>query len=137
MTQDRFKTRWYYAGSEDAEHWYAAGETREDAIEAGRVTYAGEQESFAISAGRPMRHHLAPFTDDVEGVASAFISANEELFGEDGQGMPEEEWSDEQCRDLAERLNATFAAWAKEHGHDKAYMLDLSAGEVVTIGDAA
>ncbi len=137
MQDAAFLTRWYYAGSEDAEHWFVGGDTREAAIQAGRDHYDGEQEAFAISAGTPMRHQLDPFTDDVEGVINAFQNANEEMFGENGQGDPEVDWTDDQCRDLARRLNATFAEWAKDHGHDKAYMLDLSKGEIVPAQEAS
>lgn len=124
-----FTPLWYYANSEDSEHWFGAKATREEAVAAGRAEYPGEP--FWITAGTPMRHSLEPFDDDVDSVICAFQSANEELFGEDGQGDPETEWTDTACRDLAARLNATFAEWAREHRYDRAYMLDLAHGEQV------
>lgn len=125
----QFETRWYYAASEDAEHWYGAVATREEAIAAGRAEYPDE--GFWVTAGTPMAHHLDVFDDDLDGVVCAFQNANEEMFGEDGQGDPENDWTDAQCKDLAARLNATFAQWARENRFDRAYMLDMAFGEHV------
>lgn len=127
MTAETFPTLWFYAGSEDAESWYGYKATREEAIKAGANEYPGEP--FWLSSGAPMRHDLHVFDDDLDGVISTFQNRNEELFGEDGQGDPETDWTDTQCRDLAARLNATFAEWAHENGFDRAYMLDLKHGE--------
>ncbi|HEX8555244.1 MAG TPA: hypothetical protein VF695_11100 [Sphingomonas sp.] len=122
-------TRWYYSKTDDAEHLFGAKATREEAIEAGRAEYLGEP--FWLSAGHKMLHNLDPFDSDVYCVISAFQNANADLFGEDGQGDPETEWTDEQCADLATRLNVTFAEWARQHGHDRAYMLDITSTEQV------
>jgi hypothetical protein len=127
---DDFPARWYYASHEDSECWWGAKSTREEAIEAGLGEYPDEP--FWITAGTPMKYDLHVFDDDLEGVISTFQNRNEDLFGEDGQGDPETEWTNEQCRELATRLNATFADWAREHGFHKAYMLDLAAGEQIT-----
>lgn len=122
-------SNWYYASSEDAEHWFGARATREEAIAAGRAEYPDQ--AFHITIGDKMMHQLDVFDNDLDSVVSAFQNTNEELFGEDGQGDPETEWSDAARRDLANRLNDTFAAWAREHGYDRAYMLDLRAGEMI------
>lgn len=131
LTTERedFPTRWYYAQHEDAEHWYGAKDTRDEAIEAGRLNYDGQP--FWLCAGHAMAHNLDVFDDDVDGVISAFQRQNEELFGEDGQGDPETDWTDAQCRQLATRLNATFAAWAREQGFHRAYMIDFTSSEAI------
>jgi hypothetical protein len=126
---DPFRARWYYAGYEDAENWWIGGETREEAIAAGRQEYP--EDSFWITCGSPMKHNLDVFYDDVHAVKCAFQNLNEDMFGEDDQGDPEAEWTQTQERDLARRLNETFAAWARENGHEKAYMLDLTPSEEI------
>jgi len=40
-------------------------------------------------------------------------------------------WYDEACADLSRRLNRVFAEWAKEHGFERGYQLDLADGEDV------
>jgi hypothetical protein len=129
MTDAQTDGLWYYAGSEDAEHWFGALATRDEAIAAGKADHG--QDPFWVCFGCKMKHALDVFDDDLDGVTCAFENANEDMFGEDGQGSPEEEWTDKQRKDLAARLNATFAAWAKEHGHDRAYMLDMRSAEQV------
>lgn len=119
---------WYFAGSEDSEHWFGALPDRDSAVSAGRDDYP---EGFWVCFGEKMPHVLEPFDDDLDGVASAFENDNEDLFGEDGQGSPGEDWTDDQRRDLANMLNATFAQWAVKYGHHRAYMLDMKVAEFV------
>ncbi len=124
-----FQTLWYHARHEDAEHWFGAKATRDEAIAHGRTEYDGEP--FFICSGQPMKHDLTIFDEDLDSVVCAFQNRNEELFGEDGQGDPESEWSDVNRDTLVYRLNQTFAQWAEECGYDKAYFLDMQQHEAI------
>lgn len=130
-----FPTLWYHARHEDAEHWFGAKVTRDEAIEHGRAEYDGEP--FFICSGQSMKHDLTIFDEDLDGVVCAFQNRNEELFGEDGQGDPENEWTDTNRRALVDRLNEAFANWARECGYDKAYFLDMQQHETIPALPAA
>lgn len=119
---------WYVARRPDSEFWIGPCRSREAAIERGKVEY-DVYDDFYVQEAEQTRNRLEIITDDdLEDAdfsnAGFFSSLNEENFGEDGEGGPSH-WAEDHRKDLAKRLNETFAAWAKEHGYDKGFMLDF------------
>lgn len=115
--------RWYYASNSDAEYWFGGCDTRADAIEKGRAWAEGE--SFWIGFGTTPLNRLHIFDEAVTPVILAFDEANEENYGEDGEGGPTH-WDEDACADLSRRLNAVFGTWAREHGYERGWILDVT-----------
>ena len=114
---------WYYASDPEAEYWLGGCETRDHAIDKGRAWAKGE--SFWIGLGTTPLNRLHIFDEAVTPVVLAFDDANEENYGEDGEGGPAH-WDENACADLSRRLNAVFGAWAGEHGYERGWILDVT-----------
>ncbi|WP_343526717.1 ATP-binding protein [Sphingomonas sp.] len=114
------------ANLEDAETWYGPHASRSDAIMAAQ---AKTDEAFWTAIGKPMEHDLSIFTPAMAAedgaIATAFDDRNGQNLGEDGESGPTW-WTEDHVRDLIDRLNATFSAWAKDHGYHRAWMLDVT-----------
>ena len=121
-------SRWYTATERDAELWFDGGDTREEAIAKGRTRYGTA--TFWIGLASARGNRLDIFDEAVTPVTLAFDDANEENFGEDGEGGPNH-WGPEDCADLSRRLNVVFAAWAQEHGYERGWVLDFAEREEI------
>lgn len=120
--------RWYFASEKDAEYWLGGSDTRAEAIEKGRFWAKGE--AFWIGLGAPTENKLDIFDRIATPVTLAFDDANEAGYGEDGEGGPHH-WDEEHVADLSRRLNAVFGAWAREHGYERGWILDLTEQEEI------
>lgn len=111
---------------QDAEMWFGPHPSREAAVNA---AVAKTDEGFWTATGRPVQHDLSIFNMDMvqEGgaIAGAFDNANGQNFGEDGESGPMW-WEEEAAQQLIDRLNATFTAWAGEHGYERGWALDMN-----------
>lgn len=112
---------------QDAEMWFGPHSSREAAADAAR---AKTDEGFWTATGRPFQHDLDIFDMDMvqpEGAISrAFDAVNGQNLGEDGESGPMW-WEEDAAQQLIDRLNATFTAWAKEHGYERGWALDMNA----------
>jgi hypothetical protein len=110
----------------DAEAWFGPHGSREAAATAAR---AKTDEGFWIATGRPVQHDLAIFDMDMVqekgAIADAFDAANGQNLGDGGESGPLW-WEEDAAQQLIDRLNATFTAWAKEHGYERAWALDTN-----------
>lgn len=119
---------YYSVGRElpDAELWFGPHGSREAAVTA---ALAKTDEGFWTATGRPVQHDLAIFDMDMVqengAIAAAFDDANGQNLGEDGESGPLW-WEEDAAQQLIDRLNATFTAWAKEHGYERGWALDMN-----------
>ena len=127
---------WYHAARAASEFWYGPSDTRDEAIAKGRARHGSK---FCVAEGKPFDNNLTVFEANIAPVFDRFDSLNDQNFGEEGEGGPLH-WDAEACADLSRRLNATFAAWATEHGYDRGWQLDLGDPEeirpVLTVASA-
>ncbi|EGI55062.1 hypothetical protein SUS17_2082 [Sphingomonas sp. S17] len=111
---------------QDADFWFGPHGSREAAVTAAR---AKTDEEFWTATGRPVRHDLDIFDMDMVqengAIADAFDAANAQNLGEDGESGPMW-WEEDAAQKLIDRLNATFTAWAKEHGYERGWALDMN-----------
>ncbi|KTW02811.1 hypothetical protein [Sphingomonas sanguinis] len=111
---------------QDAEAWFGPHGSREAAATA---ALAKTDEGFWTATGRPVQHDLAIFDMDMVqekgAIADAFDAANGQNLGDDGESGPLW-WEEEAAQQLIDRLNATFTAWAKEHGYERGWALDTN-----------
>jgi hypothetical protein len=105
--------RWYHGVSEDAERWYGATLTREEAIAEGGSNYDGS--AFAIVEAR-FAEPRAPALN-LDSFFIDFGERNEDCWGEDGfeglRGDREEIAAAE--AELETAVESTVAAWLKKH----------------------
>ncbi|RSU65482.1 hypothetical protein BRX36_10585 [Sphingomonas sp. S-NIH.Pt1_0416] len=110
----------------DAEAWFGPLGSREAAATAAR---AKTDEGFWTATARPVNHDLGIFDMDMVqekgAIADAFDAANGQNLGDDGESGPMW-WDEVAAQQLIDRLNATFATWAKEHGYERGWALDTN-----------
>ncbi|WP_342658677.1 hypothetical protein NPJ82_06005 [Sphingomonas sp. NY01] len=115
---------------EDAEIWYGPHVTREAAAIAAGQRFPGV--GFWTAEAVPQTNALDIFEPSMfepDGcIADVFEDVNAELLGEDGEGGPNH-WDTDAVAALVKRLNYQFTAWAREHGYQRGWMLDVSAEE--------
>ncbi|MFN3675322.1 MAG: hypothetical protein ACK4TC_05030 [Sphingomonas pseudosanguinis] len=123
------KGAYYYSlapALEDAETWFGPHPSRDAACLAAR---SKTDEPFWTAAAKPIEHDLTlfvPAMSEEDGViAKAFDALNEHHYGDDNESGPTW-WDEAHVRDLIARLNATFATWAKTHGYQRAWALDVT-----------
>lgn len=123
------KGAYYYSLApvlEDAETWFGPHPSREAARMAAR---AKTNDPFWTAAAKPIEHDLTIFVptmaEEDGAIAQAFDTLNEHHYGEDGESGPTW-WNDDHVRNLIARLNTTFASWAKEHGYQRAWSIDVT-----------
>ncbi|MDK8186697.1 MULTISPECIES: hypothetical protein [Sphingomonas] len=111
---------------QDAEAWFGPHGSREAAATAAR---AKTDEGFWTATARPVSHDLDIFDMDMVqekgAIADAFDAANGQNLGDDGESGPMW-WDEDAAQQLIDRLNATFTAWAKEHGYERGWALDTN-----------
>ena len=103
-------TRWYYSQSHDAEWWHRGGNTREEAIAAGRAAYPGEQ--FWICEAK----HLVADCNVFDAPEIYERISDSDIWWEDGWlGQPNED-DKAAHRELEEALAATLRRHIIKHG---------------------
>lgn len=111
---------------QDAEMWFGPHPSREAAATA---ALAKTDEGFWTATARPVEHDLDIFdmdmVQDKGAIADAFDAANGQNLGDDGESGPMW-WDEEAAQQLIDRLNATFTAWAREHGYERGWALDTN-----------
>jgi len=110
-----------------SEFWFGPAVTRDEAIAKGRLRHGSR---FAVAEGKPFDNDLNVFDPNIAPVFDRFDSLNDLNFGEEGEGGPLH-WDTEACADLSCRLNTVFAEWARLHGYERGWQLDLADGEEI------
>ncbi len=118
---------WYHARTVTSEFWFGPAVTRDEAIAKGRLRHGSR---FAVAEGKPFENDLGVFDPDIAPVFDRFDTLNDQNFGEEGEGGPLH-WDAVACADLSRRLNAVFGEWARSHGYERGWQLDLADGEEI------
>ena len=128
---------WYYGHGSDAEVFHGPYATRVEAIdealsECEPIDDREDDHAVVIAFGG--RTELDNDIFDVDWVLERFANCNEEHADEDGE-LLDMTTSTEQDTDLRDTLKTAFAAWRERHRIGRAWTLDFTNREVLTVAE--
>lgn len=111
------KFKWYVGRGVEPECYDMSCDSREEAIQTGRVEYHHiDGEGFTVvEADKSVISNVFNASHIVEIILDDLIDNNPECWGEDG---PDDPWTEKELRDLERRIKGAVGTWLRKHPAD-------------------